>query len=174
MKKIVSCAVLCLIVAVLYVDSAFGAPVHRFYNFKNNSHFYTVNQPEATYINDNLYATYRYEGVDFSAYEDSGYYLAKPVYRFFHTQNGFHFYTKYKDESNYIQQNLPIYRYEGEAYYAVETATVHAPGPPQVFRYYNLTNGAHFYTANKDEQRILNNLPDRYRNEGYQYYSWGD
>jgi len=38
-------------------------PVHRFYNFTNGSHFYTSNQSEATYVNDHLYNTYRYEGI---------------------------------------------------------------------------------------------------------------
>ena len=39
--------------------------VHRFYNFKKGTHFYTSNQAEATYINDNLYNTLRYEGEAF-------------------------------------------------------------------------------------------------------------
>lgn len=38
-------------------------PNHRFYNKINGSHFYTTNQAEATYVNDSLYNTYKYEGV---------------------------------------------------------------------------------------------------------------
>lgn len=39
--------------------------VHRFYNFKSGTHFYTSNQAEATYINNTLYRTFRYEGEAF-------------------------------------------------------------------------------------------------------------
>ncbi len=43
--------------------------VHRFYNFRNGTHFYTGNQNEATYVNSILYHTYRYEGVAYGAAE---------------------------------------------------------------------------------------------------------
>ncbi len=42
-------------------------PVHRFYKFRQGVHFYTNNQTEATYLNNNAYATYRYEGVAYYA-----------------------------------------------------------------------------------------------------------
>lgn len=44
-------------------------PVHRFYNFKQGVHFYTSNQAEATNINNNLYTTFRYEGVSYYAFK---------------------------------------------------------------------------------------------------------
>jgi len=43
-------------------------PVHRFYNFKQGVHFYTINQAEATNVNNNLYNTYKYEGVAYYAF----------------------------------------------------------------------------------------------------------
>ena len=37
--------------------------MHRFYNYRQGVHFYTANQAEATFLNDNRAGTYRYEGV---------------------------------------------------------------------------------------------------------------
>lgn len=42
-------------------------PVHRFYNFKQGVHFYTINQNEATNVNNNLFTTFRYEGIAYYA-----------------------------------------------------------------------------------------------------------
>ena len=45
-------------------DSYPGGPIiHRFFDLKTGGHFYTANQAEATYVNDNLIATYKYEGI---------------------------------------------------------------------------------------------------------------
>ena len=43
-------------------------PVYRFYNFIQGVHFYTANQAEATNVNNNMPATYRYEGVSYFAF----------------------------------------------------------------------------------------------------------
>jgi hypothetical protein len=51
---------------VAYVDGSQQSdsyPMYRFYNYRQGVHFYTANQAEATYVNDKLYGTYRYEGV---------------------------------------------------------------------------------------------------------------
>lgn len=42
--------------------------VHRFYNFKNGTHFYTSSQSEATTVNNTMYSTYRYEGIAYYQY----------------------------------------------------------------------------------------------------------
>jgi hypothetical protein len=94
-------------------------PVHRFYNFIQGAHFYTANQAEATYVNDNLWGTFRYEGV---AYYASNPQLSGeiPVHRFYNFLQGVHFYTADQAEATYVNDNLwGTFRYEGIAYYVL-------------------------------------------------------
>lgn len=97
-----------------------GVALHRFYNKKNGTHFYTANQAEATYVNDNLYATYRYEGI--AAYVDADKQVdSVPVYRFYNMKIGVHFYTASQSEANYVSSQLgATYRNEGVAYFVIQ------------------------------------------------------
>lgn len=47
------------------VPQSSTAPVYRFYKFGQGVHFYTADQAEASYVNDHLFSTYRYEGVSY-------------------------------------------------------------------------------------------------------------
>jgi hypothetical protein len=97
--------------------------VHRFYNFLQGVHFFTANQAEASYVNDHLWWTFRYEGVAYYAYPPD---LAPPgmipVHRFYNFIQGVHFYTANQAEATNVNDNLShIYRYEGVAYYVPES-----------------------------------------------------
>ncbi len=97
-----------------------GLALHRFYNKNNGTHFYTTNQTEASYINDRLYGTYRYEGI--VAYVDSSQQIdSYPVHRFYNFRKGVHFYTANQSEASYVNDNLyATYRYEGVGYYVIK------------------------------------------------------
>jgi hypothetical protein len=97
--------------------------VHRFYNFLQGVHFYTADQAEATYINDNLWGTFRYEGIAYYAYpiNASPSVLAdkEPIHRFYNFIQGNHFYTANQAEATNVNDNLwGTFKYEGIAYYA--------------------------------------------------------
>lgn len=92
------------------------APLYRFYNLKNSSHFYTASLVERNNIIAKLSSTYRYEG--------TAWYVSKvstasfPVYRFYNVKNGTHFYTaSAAEKANVIAKLSATYRYEGVAYY---------------------------------------------------------
>jgi len=94
--------------------------VHRFYNLQNGTHFYTSNQSEATYVNNNLYATYHYEGISYYA-QPTQVTGTLPVHRFYNIHDGSHFYTSNQGEATYINNNsYDTYRYEGIAFYAYQ------------------------------------------------------
>ncbi|MRR11742.1 hypothetical protein EG835_04590 [bacterium] len=40
-------------------------PVHRFFNLKNGSHFYSANTDEIAHVRDTMQSTYKHEGVAF-------------------------------------------------------------------------------------------------------------
>lgn len=90
-----------------------------------------------------------------------------PIYRFFNSATGAHFFTSSVAERDNITQNLPAFAYEGVAFYA-QTAQQADNSP--VYRFYRQTNGVHFYTISPEERdSVLANLPD-FRFEGVSWY----
>lgn len=136
--------------------------VHRFYNKKNGTHFYTASEAEKNNVIARYPLTYRYEGI--------AYYLNTssqanniPLYRFYNTR-GTHFYTASEAEkNNVIARYSRTYRFEGVAYYVSNTT-----GNP-VYRFYN-TRGTHFYTASEAEKNnVIAKYSTTYRFEGIGY-----
>ncbi len=97
------------------------APVYRFFNKLNGSHFYTISAQEADRVIAMFPGTFSYDGVGFSAYsEPSEYMPLMPVYRFYNLENGSHFYTISPDEKALVQlYYADLYRFEGVAFYAI-------------------------------------------------------
>ena len=98
------------------------APVYRFWSGQNSAHFYTINEAERDYILATYPATvWGYEGPVFYAYpEGSQPDDASPVYRFWSNSLATHFYTISEAEKDYVIANLPVWTYEGVAWYAYE------------------------------------------------------
>lgn len=96
-------------------------PVHRFYNVRNGSHFYTTSAEEADHLRSTDSKMFPYDGVGFMAYaEPSDDFPLIPVYRFYHRQNGTHFYTISPEEKALVQlYYADTYRFEGVAFYAM-------------------------------------------------------
>ncbi len=81
-----------------------------------------------------------------------------PVFRFYNTQTGAHFWTSSVNERDTVIRTLPRFNYEGVAFYAYPSATA---GSSPVYRFYNGRSGSHFYTvgtAERDDVRAR--LPD--------------
>jgi Protein of unknown function (DUF1566)/Repeat of unknown function (DUF5648) len=83
--------------------------------------------------------------------------VAIPVYRFYNTQTGAHFYTSSEAEKSNILATLPQFSLDGPAFHA---ASAFSPGLSPVYRFYNVQTGVHFYTISEAEKNsILATLP---------------
>ncbi len=106
---------------VMAADNSFEqiSPVYRFFNTRNGSHFFTIDEAEKDDIIAG-YDWYRFEGIAWHAYASAfdAPADALPVYRFFNTQNGSHFFTINEQEKNTIIDKYNWYRFEGPAWYA--------------------------------------------------------
>jgi len=137
-------------------------PVYRFYNRTNGTHFYTDSASERDMVN----ATWPHIFTD----EGPCYYLnpannTTPLTRLYNKQVGSHFYTSSTSEAANAVDTWPnIFRWDGPTY-AVNPGAV--PGSLPVYRFYNMRNGSHFYTASEDEKNhVLATWPTIYALEG--------
>jgi len=145
------------------MDSAAATlPVFRFYNVDTQTHFYTASAAER----DHVIATYPQfhpEGVAFHAVAADRAGIGTPVWRFFNTSTGTHFYTASADERAHVLATWPQFVDEGVAYRAL-TGT--EPGTVKLFRFFNAATGAHFYTTEDDERAVVNQHLPTYADEG--------
>ncbi len=98
-------------------NAANNAPLYRFYNKKNGSHFYTSSLAEKNSVQANLSATYAYDGPAYNVCTapPAG---SQTVYRFFNKKNGSHFYTASEAEKNTVLATLSaVYALDGPAFY---------------------------------------------------------
>ena len=95
-------------------------------------------------------------------------YTWMPVYRFFNTKNGSHFYTASQSEKVSVLAKLSkTYSLDGVAY-SVNTSDPENSSP--LYRFYNKKNGSHFYTADTAERdRLLNTMGATYSYDGPAY-----
>ena len=124
--------------------------VYRFYNRETGTHFYTVSVSRARQRHPGVSAV-RLRGrasLRRLAQARAG---AVPVFRFYNTKTGTHFYTTSASERDGIIAYYPQFAYEGAAFYAMPRATA-ATAASAVFRFYNKNTGAHFYTASAAER----------------------
>ena len=92
----------------------------------------------------------------------------QPVFRFFNTATGAHFYTPSAQERSAILRTLPTYREEGIGFYAAVTPS---EGLHPVERFFNTTSNSHFFTISAAERAAVQaNLP-QFRYEGPTWYA---
>lgn len=89
------------------------------------------------------------------------------VHRFLNTLTGVHFYTVSTAEKASIERNLPQFRYEGQAFFALNSSDV--PLSP-VYRFYSIYTGTHFYTIDPEERDFVRQYYWEYFN--YEGISW--
>lgn len=143
------------------------APIYRFYNLKNGSHFYTMSEAERYSVISKWSATYRFEGAAYSINTTSPA-MTQPLIRFYNKTNGTHFYTASTDEANFVRANYSrTYTYEGPAY----NVSTSAEGCVPVYRFYNVRSKSHFYTISDQERdTVIARWPSVYSYEGVAYY----
>jgi uncharacterized protein (DUF1800 family) len=141
--------------------------VWRFYNQSTGAHFFTASESERDAVRANTALRHlQYEGPAFetSNQPDAG---LSPVFRFYNTQTGVHFYTISEQERDYIGANLRQLNYEGIAYYA---SKLPGTGLQALHRFFLTARGFHFYSASQGEvDNIRSKLP-QYSHEGIAYY----
>src|SRR5262249_42878775 len=119
-------------------------PVLRYWSSNTGEHFYTTNFNEL----GNGVGEWVSEGTHFHAYSRNesllGILLHVPLYRYWSTQSGYHFYTTNPNEV----AGLPEWQYEGIQCYV---DSVQAQGDVKLLRYFNTNKGYHFYTTNPNE-----------------------
>jgi hypothetical protein len=147
---------------VTIVVSVVLSPVYRFYNFTNNTHFFTSSAEEADSVIARYANVFRYEGI---AYYTNPANNTQPLYRFYNRVSGSHFYTASADEAaNILARWSNVFTLDGQTY-AVNPGPV--PNSIPVFRFFNKTNGSHFYTASAGEaDMVIANWPHVYVYEG--------
>lgn len=84
--------------------------------------------------------------------------VLSPVYRFFNPLSGTHLYTMDPNERDSVLTDLPQYRFEGIAFYALPNSLGTPPaGGASLQRFFNITSNSHFYTADPIEfQQVYN------------------
>jgi hypothetical protein len=147
--------------------SSARTPIYRFFNTQTNTHFYTSSATERD--SACRLSQYQLDGVGFYAYAD-----AQPgmsaVYRFYNLKTGTHFYTISASERDTVRATMSAtFTYEGPAWYA---ATAPDSGNTPIYRFYNATTGAHFYTVSAQERAIVAQEYRQYAYEGVGYFAW--
>jgi lysyl endopeptidase len=144
------------------------SPVYRFYNTVRGNHFYTIDAGERDLVIA-LLPDYHYEGIAFYDY-------AKPVagatelYRFYNAQVAAHFFTSSLPERDYVRASLPAYSYEGVAWYTSANSQV-GLGLTPVYRFYNSSTAAHFYTISEAERDGVQKYLPKFAYEGIAFYA---
>ena len=123
--------------------------------------------------------------LDLAILADIGYeitaYDRTPVYRFFQSEKGFHFYTSSDIErQNVVERSAEgelQYDYENVAYNVLASnkdrltgAEIEAASP--VYRFFNTDTGAHLYTMDENEKDFVIDNLDNYIFENEAYYAF--
>gem|GEM_PF-2265499 len=146
--------------------------VYRFQNTHTSTHFYTMDESEKnTILSD--YPWFVYEGGAWKTYHiDDHPDESLPIYRFYNTDTGAHFFTMNESEKNDIINNYSWFRYEGIAFYAYAPDGSAPDDALPVYRFYNNSTGGHFFTINEAEKdTIVLNYP-WFRYEGVAWYAF--
>ncbi len=156
-------------------DGPDASDVFRFFNLESGGHFFTRSAPERDAVLASGDA-FRFEGVGFEALpaeiaEADGAGGAQPVFRFFNTETGGHFFTMSTAERDAVRASTPSYRFEGVGFAAFDQPDA-AEGIAPVFRFFNTETGGHFFTISETERdAVLDGAPS-YRFEGVGFYAF--
>ncbi len=107
--------------------------------------------------------------IDVGAYESSA---LVPVYRFWSSTTGKHFYTISEAEKDkLVSQYANVWTFEGPAYYAYNRASDSNLLP--VYRFWSDKLGSHFYTIKeKEKDKLINQYADTWKFEGAKFYAY--
>lgn len=163
-------------------DNDNKTPVYRFFEYNKGFHFYTTDVNEGRYVVERSAAgelKYEYERIAYNVLPSDVDTLtgvkidgALPVYRFFNQVTGAHLYTIDEKEKTYVQENLPNYAFEGEAYYAFAAEPQTIKTVP-LYRMLNTQSGTHLYTTDSNEFNFIRENQANFQveaNDGITFY----
>lgn len=140
--------------------------VYRLYQQSTGRHLFSANLTEVDILTGVNSSDYLNEGIAYQVQEGAD----QDLYRFFQPSTGLHFYSANSDErDNLINSNQSGYLYEGVAY-KVFSASSAPEASTAVSRFYDPIAATHFYTANLEEQRILEVTQPSWIMEGTAWY----
>lgn len=134
-------------VGISLTPTTTGVQIFRFFDTSNGTHFFTASAAER----DRTISTrtdLTYEGPGLNADTPQTDPNAAPVFRFFDTRSGSHFYTTSTVERDGLVNGQPGFSYEGVAFYENIAAQANDTA---VYRFFDRVDGTHFYTANQNE-----------------------
>ncbi|MRS11864.1 MAG: M23 family metallopeptidase [Actinobacteria bacterium] len=137
-------------------------PVFRFYNAGRGTHFFTPSHDERDRVITGLAQAYAYEGVCYWIDPADN---PQPLYRFYNRKSGSHFYTASDQEAAATLASWPeVFSLDGRTF---PVSPVQVPGSVTVYRFLNLENSSHFFTASEQERdAVITQWPGIYRFEG--------
>ena len=91
-----------------------------------------------------------------------------PIYRFYNTATGAHFFTSSAAERDSVIANLKSFKDEGIGFYAYGSQ---AAGTSPVFRFYNPRTAAHFFTISAAERDWVQQTYPFFQYEGPSWYA---
>lgn len=94
---------------------------------------------------------------------------SNPVFRFYNTATGVHFYSASEAEALTVMANLETFQFEGAAFRSAVTGD---PGQIDVFRFYNKSTGTHFYTGSVSERDQVRATQPNFVYEGVAYKAY--
>jgi hypothetical protein len=94
-----------------------------------------------------------------------------PLYRFYNTVAGSHFYTATESEKVNVLAKYKNYSFEGIVDYVLEKTTASA-GQAVVYRFYSPSRDVHFYTASQSERDNVIKTMKEWRYEGAAFTVW--
>ena len=150
------------------VEDPIQAPqtVYRLYQLSTGRHFYSSNQQEIDSLTGQPKSDYLNEGIAYTVAGDAN----QDLHRFYKPSTGLHFYSASdRERDSLIAVSDSGYLYEGVAYQVFD-AHVAPSGSTPVFRFYDPSQGSHFYTANNEERLILQSTQPNWIPEGIAWY----
>lgn len=158
--------------------------VYRFFNTKTNAFFFSTNPDERTMVLRNSGPNNKSE-VDWSyVYQGAKFQIARtypgavPLYRFYNTRTGHHFFTVNEDERAHILAQIRDGAWpfvdEGIAFevYADDPTPNEIGKERAVYRYYSGSLNRHLFTASEEEAAMLDVSSD-WSYEGIGFYAEG-
>jgi hypothetical protein len=170
-RRIIQLAIVLAISLFLVPAAAWAVTplnVYRFYNHRTGTHFYTASADEMASVERNWPNIYSFEGVAYTI-DASSPDAKQALYRFYNSSTGAHFYTASDAERDAVIARWGnVFRYEGVAYMV---STVPVAGGAAVYRFYNATTRAHFYTASDAERdAVIARWGNVFSYEGIAFY----
>ena len=140
---------------------------YRFFDSIHGTQFLTTSLSETQSLQTSR-PDLIYEGISIGAANPAIDTAAAPVYRFFDSVFGTHFYTSSATERATVIATRPDLVNEGIGFYEHTTAQ---PGDVAVYRYFDNTVGTHFYTSSATERATIATTRPDLVSEGISFYS---